>query len=180
MRLKIALFSCFDPNCCSWAAKRNELKERASKLRQIGETIEKENFKETKLAGSDKKLFNKFKTAVYLLEKDYEVLRVRKYEKGGNILYYLLMGVLGVIGIGVSLLWIVHTIVFTFLHNMSPFLNTMLVGLDKTLPLLGIVGYGTFSFYLLWCAPPPSPPRQRHFAAPWSAPYVDRRRPERC
>ena len=35
------------------------------------------------------KLFNKFKNAVYLLEKDYEILRVRKFEKGGNILYFI-------------------------------------------------------------------------------------------
>ena len=134
----------------NWASKRNELKDRASKLRTIGEKMEKENFQGVKLSGSDKKLFNKFKTAVYLLEKDYEVLRVRKYEQGGNILYYLFMGVLGVIGVGVSILWIVHTVVFTFLHNAWPFLNNMLVGLDNFLPLLGIVGYGTFSFYLLW------------------------------
>eukprot|EP01052_Picozoa_sp_SAG31_P028440 SAG31_NODE_2747_length_5147_cov_3.881933_4_plen_136_part_00 len=121
----------------SWAAKRNELKERASKLRGIGEKLEVEHFKDSKLSGSDKKLYNKFKTAVYLLEKDYEVLRVRRDEKGGNILYYLGMGILGVIGVGVSLLWVIHTVIFSFLHNMSPFLNTMLVGLDNFLPLLG-------------------------------------------
>jgi len=135
----------------NWAAKRNELKERAAKLRAIGEKMEKENFTSVKLTRNDQKLFNKFKNAVYLLEKDYEILRVRKFEKGGNILYYIGMGILGVIGVFVSLLWVIHTVLFVFMHNAHPFLNTLLVGLDNVFPLFGTVGFGTFAFYLLWC-----------------------------
>ena len=135
----------------NWAAKRNELKERAAKLRQIGEKMERENFAGLKPSRQDQKLFNKFKNAVYLLEKDYEILRVRKFEKGGNILYYIGMGVLGVIGSFVSLLWVIHTVLFVFMHNAHPFLNTLLVGLDNIFPLFGTVGFGTFAFYLLWC-----------------------------
>jgi LMBR1 domain-containing protein 1 len=134
----------------NWAAKRNELKERAAKLRAIGEKMEKENFTSVKLTRNDQKLFNKFKNAVYLLEKDYEILRVRKFEKGGNILYYIGMGILGVIGVFVSLLWVIHTVLFVFMHNAHPFLNTLLVGLDNVFPLFGTVGFGTFAFYLLW------------------------------
>ena len=134
----------------NWAAKRNELKERAAKLRQIGEKMERENFAGLKPSRQDQKLFNKFKNAVYLLEKDYEILRVRKFEKGGNILYYIGMGVLGVIGSFVSLLWVIHTVLFVFMHNAHPFLNTLLVGLDNVFPLFGTVGFGTFAFYLLW------------------------------
>lgn len=137
----------------NWAAKRNELKERAAKLRQIGQKMENENFMTEKLTRHDQKLFNKFKNAVYLLEKDYEILRVRKFEKGGNILYFLGMGILGVIGVFISLLWVVHTVLFVFMHNAHPFLNTLLVGLDNVFPLFGTVGFGTFAFYLLWwCA----------------------------
>jgi LMBR1 domain-containing protein 1 len=134
----------------NWAAKRNELKERAAKLRAIGEKMEKENFTSVKLTRNDQKLFNKFKNAVYLLEKDYEILRVRKFEKGGNILYYIGMGILGVIGVFVSLLWVIHTVLFVLMHNAHPFLNTLLVGLDNVFPLFGTVGFGTFAFYLLW------------------------------
>merc|ERR1711871_607883 len=53
----------------NWAAKRNELKERAAKLRQIGQKMERDNFTSVKLTRHDQKLFNKFKNAVYLLEK---------------------------------------------------------------------------------------------------------------
>ena len=53
----------------NWAAKRNELKERAAKLRQIGQKMEQENFTTAKLTRHDQKLFNKFKNAVFLLEK---------------------------------------------------------------------------------------------------------------
>lgn len=134
----------------NWAAKRNELKERAAKLRAIGLKMEQENFTTVKLSRHDQKLFNKFKNAVYLLEKDYEILRVRKFEKGGNILYFIGMGILGVIGVFVSLLWVVHTVLFVFMHNAHPFLNTLLVGLDNVFPLFGTVGFGTFAFYLLW------------------------------
>jgi len=98
----------------NWAAKRNELKERAAKLRQIGEKMERENFAGLKPSRQDQKLFNKFKNAVYLLEKDYEILRVRKFEKGGNILYYIGMGVLGVIGSFVSLFGTVGFGTFAF------------------------------------------------------------------
>lgn len=135
----------------NWAAKRNELKERAAKLRQIGQKMEQENFTTAKLTRHDQKLFNKFKNAVYLLEKDYEILRVRKFEKGGNILYFIGMGIMGVIGVFISLLWVVHTVLFVFMHNAHPFLNTLLVGLDNVFPLFGTVGFGTFAFYLLWC-----------------------------
>lgn len=134
----------------NWAAKRNELKERAAKLRAIGLKMEQENFTTVKLTRHDAKLFNKFKNAVYLLEKDYEILRVRKFEKGGNILYFIGMGILGVIGVFVSTLWVVHTVIFVFMHNAHPFLNTFLVGLDNVFPLFGTVGFGTFAFYLLW------------------------------
>ena len=136
----------------NWAAKRNELKERASKLRQIGEKMEGENFQGLKPSRSDQKLYNKFRNAVYLLEKDYEILRVRKFEKGGNILYYIGMGLLGVMGVFLSTMWVLHTILFIFLAGGSPFLNTMLVGLDRVFPLFGTVAFGSFSFYLLWCA----------------------------
>ena len=135
----------------NWAAKRNELKDRAAKLRAIGEKMEKDNFADVKPSRADQKLFNKFKNAVYLLEKDYEIFRVRKFEKGGNILYYIGMGILGVIGVFVSLLWVIHTVLFVFMHNAHPFLNTLLVGLDNVFPLFGTVGFGTFAFYLLWC-----------------------------
>ena len=134
----------------NWAAKRNELKERASKLRQIGEKMQGENFQGLKPSRSDQKLYNKFRNAVYLLEKDYEILRVRKFEKGGNILYYIGMGLLGVIGVFLSTMWVLHTILFIFLKGGSPFLNTMLVGLDRVFPLFGTVAFGSFSFYLLW------------------------------
>lgn len=134
----------------NWAAKRNELKERAAQLRKIGTKMETENFTSSKISRSDQKLFNKFKNAVYLLEKDYEILRVRKFEKGGNILYFIGMGLLGVIGVFVSLLWVIHTVLFVFMYNAHPFLNTLLVGLDNVFPLFGTVGFGTFAFYLLW------------------------------
>jgi LMBR1 domain-containing protein 1 len=135
----------------NWAAKRNELRDRASKLRKIGEKMEAENFQGSKPSRTDQKLFNKFRNAVYLLEKDYEILRVRKFEKGGNILYYIGMGILGVVAVFLSILWVLHIILFIFLAGGHPFLNTMLVGLDNVFPLFGTLAFGSFSFYLLWC-----------------------------
>jgi len=136
-----------------WADRKQTLKKRAAKLREIGTKLEQENFAKEKLARGDKKIFTKWQNAVYLLEKDFELLRLQKTGDGDkiNILYYMFMGFNGIIGCFVSLAWVIHMVLFVFLDNMHPFLNDLLVWLDTQWSLLGTIGYASFTFYLLWC-----------------------------
>ena len=53
------------------------------------------------------------------------------------------------ISIVLSLAWILHI----FLHNLVhlyPFLNALFIEMDNAFPLLGIIAYGCFTYYLLW------------------------------
>ncbi len=65
---------------------------------------------------------------------------------------------LGVIGCGLSLLWIIHICIFILPgrgNHVDQFLNTLFIELEDLggggFPLFGILFYAIFVFYLMWC-----------------------------
>eukprot|EP00164_Ancoracysta_twista_P001856 GFYU01002440.1.p1 GENE.GFYU01002440.1~~GFYU01002440.1.p1 ORF type:complete len:480 (-),score=160.37 GFYU01002440.1:238-1677(-) len=136
-----------------YAKQKVLLRDRAQKLIEIGKRIEEEG-RHLKKNRANKKLYNKFKQAVYFLEKDYDTVKAayRPGETAGMIKFWKWFQLfLGLLALGLSVMWIVHIILFMFTDPPSdPFLNTMFNDLDASFPFLGVVFYGLFAFYLLW------------------------------
>lgn len=63
---------------------------------------------------------------------------------------FLLLGLLGLVGVGVSLAWLAHIIVYMLpplpLH---PLLNEVFIRLDGVFPLFGVGAFAAFCAYLM-------------------------------
>lgn len=67
-----------------------------------------------------------------------------------TVLGYLANFVLGLIGLCVSVVWVVHIILYMLLQPpVSPFLNDFFIKLDNAFGLLGTAAFAFFCFYLL-------------------------------
>ncbi|CAM8969287.1 unnamed protein product [Rhodiola kirilowii] len=67
-----------------------------------------------------------------------------------TVLGYLAKLVLGVIGLIVSVAWIVHIVIYLLIDPpLSPFLNEVFIKLDDVWGLLGTAAFAFFCFYLL-------------------------------
>jgi len=101
----------------------------------------------------DRRNYNKFRQAVFILEEDYERLQLCYKRQGGKIILYFLTFLLGCFSVGLTIIWLLHIILFVFTqpYPINPFLNTLFIKLDDAWGLLGTIAYGIFSFYLLMC-----------------------------
>jgi len=136
-----------------FAKRKIAIRERAGSLIEQGEKYSKDwkNSNGGKMRRKDKTNFNKFKAQVYLLEEDFEKLKLA-HTGGGNIIWWWFKCALGVVGAFVSITWVLHVILYIFIYPpVTPFLNTLFIVLDDVFPLLGTICYGIASFYLLWC-----------------------------
>jgi len=100
--------------------------------------------------------YNKFRAAVFLLEEDFKKLE-KCYNKGLGprllqVVWYYVQLVLGICGIVISLCWLIHIILYVIpTPPVYGFLNLFFVVLDNTFELFGVIAYGIFASYLLWC-----------------------------
>lgn len=103
-----------------------------------------------------KKDYNKYRAAVFLLEEDFKKLE-KSYNRGigprlVEIVWSWTQLILGILGIIISLVWFIHIILFVVIKpSPHPFLNQFFIALDDVFGLFGTIAYGLFSFYLLWC-----------------------------
>jgi len=134
-----------------FAKQKMLLNERATKLIEIGRKFTAEG-RHAKRTRANRRTYNKFKQAVYFLEKDWEKVKVAYKQRGGNPLIFLLQLVGGILSLVLSIVWIIHVILYTFVQPpVSPFLNAYFVALDRVFPLFGTLTYAIFSVYLLLC-----------------------------
>lgn len=97
---------------------------------------------------------NKFKQSVYVLEQDFEELKLCHEEyKNYNPLLAVFKLFVGCLASVVSGIWIFH-IAFYMIPPVPliPFLNTYFMWFDQWFPLFGTISVGLFSAYLLACA----------------------------
>ncbi|CAK9215984.1 unnamed protein product [Sphagnum troendelagicum] len=67
-----------------------------------------------------------------------------------TVISYLTCLFFGIVGIVISVVWLVHIIIFMLVTPpIKPFLNDFFIRLDKAWGLLGTVGFGVFCLYLL-------------------------------
>eukprot|EP00027_Filamoeba_sp_ATCC50430_P001449 CAMPEP_0168548398 /NCGR_PEP_ID=MMETSP0413-20121227/4536_1 /TAXON_ID=136452 /ORGANISM="Filamoeba nolandi, Strain NC-AS-23-1" /LENGTH=461 /DNA_ID=CAMNT_0008578691 /DNA_START=83 /DNA_END=1468 /DNA_ORIENTATION=+ len=130
--------------------------ERAKDLNEQGKRLQ-DRFKKSggrPQSRRDRAAYNQFRATVFLLEEDYVKLE-KAFNKGIGpkviqIAWSYAQLVLGVLGIFMSLLWIIHIFVFmVVVPPPSQFLNKMFIDLENTFGLFGTVAYGCFAYYLL-------------------------------
>lgn len=131
-----------------YATKKAEIARETERLMEAGRKLDEKG----RGGGgrSHRKKVAAFKRQVTELEAYYEKLEVSYKEQGGSILKAFLALVLGILGIFLSIAWVLHIIIWN-IAGAFPFLNNMFIALDNAFSLMGILAYGTFAFYLLWC-----------------------------
>jgi LMBR1 domain-containing protein 1 len=135
-----------------YVTRKKEIGEQATKLIEKGKAIQ-DRQKKGRERKRDRRNYNKFRQAVFLLEEDYERLQECYKRQGGKVILHFLTFIWGCISVGLTIMWLLQIIlyVFTYPYPFSPFLNTMVIKLDDAFGLLGTAAYGLFSFYLLLC-----------------------------
>ncbi|KAF0697385.1 Aste57867_11937 [Aphanomyces stellatus] len=134
---------------------------RSLELIEVGKEIKNSmlTHPDTKLSARDRRkagkldtiTMNKFKQAVYLLQKDVAELKLCHEDfKNFNPLVPIFKLVLGFLASIVSLLWILQ-IVLAMLPPIPilPFLNDYFMWFDQWFPLFGTISVGLFTMYLL-------------------------------
>merc|ERR1740117_1879452 len=133
-----------------YARQKMLLNERSSKLLEIGRKLGDKAHR-----GRSRKqmsAYNQFKQAVYFLERDWDKVKIAYKERGGNPLKYISFFVLGCLCAVISVIWLLHIILYIFLKPPPTlFLNAYFILLDDFFPLFGTATYGIFMFYLLFC-----------------------------
>lgn len=135
-----------------YSKQKQEIGQRATQLIEIGKAIQ-EKQKRGKKSRKDRENYNRFRQAVFLLEADYDRMQTCYKQQGGKVILYYLLLILGIIGVFLTILWLLHIILFVFTqpYPFHPFLNDMVRALDGVFGLFGTVCYGLFAFYLLLC-----------------------------
>eukprot|EP00462_Mataza_sp_D1_P000606 CAMPEP_0175091244 /NCGR_PEP_ID=MMETSP0086_2-20121207/1795_1 /TAXON_ID=136419 /ORGANISM="Unknown Unknown, Strain D1" /LENGTH=531 /DNA_ID=CAMNT_0016363965 /DNA_START=38 /DNA_END=1633 /DNA_ORIENTATION=- len=139
----------------TWIEEKRDLAKRAGKLIEIGQGFQKA-LESTDASRKERKKLSKtlrqFEQNYYFLKKDYKYLEISHRYKGGNTLWYVFKLFLGIIGIAVSLTWIVHICLFILPSTpVHPFLNNYFTALEfPGFPLFGVCAFGTWSYYLMW------------------------------
>lgn len=92
------------------------------------------------------------------LQRDWDLLKICRDFSNSNPLWWILQLILGVLTLLISLAWLLHICLFILPgrgKEVSGFLNTLLIKLEGigggSFPMLGILFYIIFVFYLLWC-----------------------------
>lgn len=101
---------------------------------------------------------NKLEQQYYFLRRDFNLLKTSREYSQSNPLWYILKLFLGIIGLVISILWILHICLFMLPgkgNEVDPFLNKLFIDLESVgggaFPLFGILAYAIFVFYLQWC-----------------------------
>jgi LMBR1 domain-containing protein 1 len=107
------------------------------------------NASRKKVSGGVRNKINILRNETYLLERQQDRV-IWAYQEAGGSPFVVYGGLcLGFIGGGLSMMWIVHIFVNNTM-GANAFLNTMLINLDTSFSLLGVIAYAIFAFYLLW------------------------------
>ena len=130
------------------ARRAKEIKQEAAALRREEQTLGKGRKWKRKL-----KEFNK--VCMELEEDEQDLLEVFPQGEDADtawiltvVTYYAKL-VLGALCVVVSLMLLIHVILYVISPPVHPFLNEMFIALDKAFPLFGVAAFAFFCFYLI-------------------------------
>lgn len=132
-----------------YAQKKVEIARETERLMEEGRKLDEANRNGTTSKKHNKKVLA-FKNQVNELEQYYEKVEISYREKGGEILKAWVSLFIGCLSTLLSVGWFFHIILWN-IAQVTPFLNSLFVALDKAFSLFGVLAYGLFAFYLLWC-----------------------------
>lgn len=135
-----------------------QIGKRAKELKQRARTLREEERSKGKTRQTRREA-KSLERELVQLEEDDRVLR-EGYPQGEDpsaiwiatvVGYYLQLAV-GILGTSTSLLWVVHLVLYLFTDQpLHPFLNDMLIKLDRAFPLFGTAAFAIFSLHLVFC-----------------------------
>lgn len=138
---------------------KGELAERAATLLRLGDGMYSK-FREIRVKSSSAKrkefkLQSKFESHFYLLKRDVDIYNRVLELRNQNPLIPIGKLFCGIIGIILSLFWILHMALFMLPETpIDDFLNVFFIDLESvgngSFPLFGVLAFALFSFYLLW------------------------------
>jgi len=143
----------------TWYEEKQKIGERAIQLIEIGEKLHlrMKGERTRKEKRTDAKHFLEFEKHYYFLKRDCNVLHMARDLKGGSFLIPWIKLVLGILGISMSITWFIHMCIFMLPppdQRVDPFLNNLFIELEDVgngnFPLMGVLAYACYSFYLLW------------------------------
>lgn len=138
--------------------KSEEIYKRASELHAEAKALAEEIVTDT---GAGARMLrtrlNELENNVFFLHRDYDILKISKEFSKSNPLWWILKLILGILGLVLSIMWILHICLFMLQkrgEEIDPFLNKIFekasdVG-GGAFPLFGILLYAIFVFYLQW------------------------------
>lgn len=132
-----------------YAKMREEIGKESARLVPIGKQLDEQG-RQNDWGKKYKKKAARFKHQVEELETAYTKLEISYREQGGSVLKAWLGLFVGLLSILLSTGWVLH-IILCNLFKLTPFLNSFFIALDDSFSLLGILAYGVFAFFLLWC-----------------------------
>lgn len=143
-------------------AKTEELLELAAKVREKKLVSDSESgwWRKRKLRNELRRDLNKLQANTMFLEQDHDLynksLQIRKHSAVWAVLYPMIL-VLGIFLAIISLLWMLQIIIYIAVRDdtgtpASPFLNSILIGLDHPASRwFGTAIYASLAIYLMWC-----------------------------
>lgn len=102
-----------------------------------------------KISGSDGTRVNVLRKEVFELEEYQNKLIYAFTTLGGSPFVVYGRLVLAVISLLLGVMWILHIFIYTT-FDINPFLNTLLIDLEKVFPFLGTLAFGILTFFLMW------------------------------
>ncbi|EGC35822.1 hypothetical protein DICPUDRAFT_54958 [Dictyostelium purpureum] len=132
--------------------RKKKIGDRSIELLEIGRTIHARSPGGI-MSKRDRRNYNRFRQSVFLLEEDYERLKISYKRQGGKVILYYAQFIGGFVCLVISLAWLLHIIIYmiTQPEPFHPFLNSLVMALDDAWSFLGTIVYGLLSFYLLFC-----------------------------
>jgi len=124
--------------------------ERVVKIGEKAENLMKEGLEIQNEKKVKRKEKNHWKSEVWLLIDEFERNELAFKRRGGPVIVYYIKLVGGILGGILSLLWFLQLCIWTN-TNFYPFINYMLIAMDGIWQFFGVLFFGIFAYWLLWC-----------------------------
>jgi len=100
----------------------------------------------------ERQKYNKWRTAVDIVDKKYKQLELLHANPGGPIVMGWVKLVGAIFASVFSICWVLHILLYLIIpgHKVL-FLNGMFIAMNEAWTFLGTIAYGLFAFYLLLC-----------------------------
>lgn len=141
-----------------YITRARDIARRAKDIRQMAEVLKREEREQGK-GRRWRRNFRALQNQLLLLEEDEHQLELvypqsedPDYKWAMTVMGFYLKFVLGIIGLGVSITWVLQVILYILIDPpVTPFLNTAFIEANDVFNLFGTLLFGIWCFYLQMC-----------------------------